>query len=171
MKSLSKLLFLSVVAGLLVGLTVMPDQRAWAVSSSQVPNPGDFFAADPNAPGRQVNGTLNIFYVVVDFFSEDCSGAPKADMHVNMRATKSGDKKTEVTVGKTFHGVCYLEPEAHGGQIKAFIDAELIPKLFPNPINASTLKYVQNLVQDAEGAGTDANPFFVMTDFTVVVDE
>ena len=54
--------------------------------------------------------------------------------------------------------------------ILSLIGSQLLPKLFPNGFTSFAAKDVDNLVQDENGQGTtDADPFFMMTDFTLGV--
>ena len=171
MKPVTRVLFVSLVASLLIGLTVVSDQPVWASAGTQVPDPGALLGVNPSAPGKKVIGTLSIFYTVVSESSSTCAdfGGVEVDMRVAMRA-KRADAAELRSEGEVIRGQCYFNLTAQRNAILSLIGSQLLPKLFPNGFTSFAAKDVDNLVQDENGQGTtDADPFFMMTDFTLGV--
>lgn len=150
---------------LAVLLAFAPADSVWAVSGTQVPDPGVLLQANPTASGMKLYGKLSIFYT----FSAtpiSCPGGPDnrtVDMHIAIHAWQ-GTMKNFHTAGQLVQQKCYLSFTPQRLAVTELINTVLMPKF---GFSTFELKDADNLVQDENGDGGRSNPFFMMMDFTL----
>lgn len=176
MKPVTRVLLVSFVASLFIGLAFVSDQPVWASAATQVPDPGAFqalFEVNPAAKGRKVVGTLSIVYTSPrDGETDECAneGSPTVDMYIAIRAKRRDTADLQVA-GLLERGVCYFlfgPGTKQNDAVKRAITEQLLPKLFPAGFTSFQVKNVENFVQD-EANDIETEPFFLMTDFTLAV--
>ena len=155
----SQMVLWSVLAGL---LALTPSGSAWAASASQVPDPGALLQANPSAPGAKIHGNLSISYTLLAPTSA-CNPSPTVDMHIALQGWQ-GSPSTARTAGQIVRSQCYFSINAQRTAVNTVIQTQLLPKF---GYTTFELKDVDNLVQDENGAGTDASPWFLLMDFTL----
>jgi hypothetical protein len=160
-----------VIIGLFLVLTVT-GEHAWAEETGkQGGDPDAVFAINSKAKGTQVEGTLNVFFTVTNFFDFGLCGdfgGIVVDMNIDIRA-RLRNKGDYVTEGEVIHNICYGDITAQRNTLLSVIQTQLLPKLGFTPTTPFEVKDVSNVVQDQAGDGTDTNPLFLMLDFILAV--